>query len=485
MLSKVPASKDSRVLLINPPMSMEEQAGKSSMEVVTNILPSLGIGYIAAVLEENDIAVEVIDCQPLNIDHEELRKELKRKEADVIGITATTLSFPSAVKTAVEAKKECSDSYIVIGGPHITAAPETTMAHGCFDAGVYGEGEVTFLELIQKIGAGEDLKNVKGLYLRKNGKTYFTGHRPFIQNLDKLPFPARHLFPPLSSYHPTSASCRSEPLATIMSSRGCPNKCTFCDRKIFGNVTRLRSVDNILDEMEEVIYKHGAREIKFFDDTFTLDKNRILDLCKGISERGIDIEWSCLTRVNAVSQELLKEMRRAGCWQILFGLESGDQKMLNRMKKGITLSMSRRAVYWARNAGLNIRACFVIGTPGETLDSINRTIEFAKSLDLDAVNFYAFVPLPGTEIYDNLVKEGTLRHEKYEHYNVMINSPDAEIPYVPSGLTEEELKEQISYAHKSFYFRPRYIIRQILRTRKVGDVKRYIFGFRAVIGLTS
>lgn len=484
---RIRASKNNsiRVLLINPPLSMGEQAGKSSMEVVVNILPPLGIGYIASVLEESGVEVEIIDCQPLNMTHEELAKTLGRKDADVIGITSTTLSFPSAVKTAMEAKKESPNSFIVIGGPHVTAAPETTMSHGCFDAGVYGEGEVTFLELVQKIGMGESLNNVKGIYLRKNGKTYFTGHRAFIQNLDELPFPARHLFPPLSHYHPTPASCRSEPLATIMSSRGCPNKCTFCDRKIFGNVTRMRSVDNVLDEMEEVIYEHGAREIKFFDDTFTLDKNRIFDLCRGIKERGIDVEWSCLTRVNAVSEKLLKEMKRAGCWQVAFGLESGDQRMLNRMKKGITLSMSRRAVEWARKAGLNIRAYFVIGTPGETSDSINRTIEFAKSLDLDAVNFYAFVPLPGTEIYGNLVKEGTLRHEKYEHYNVMINSPEAEIPYVPSGLTEEELKERISYAHKSFYFRPRYIIRQLLRTRKVGDVKRYISGFRAVVGLTS
>lgn len=484
MLSNVPASKDSRVLLINPPMSMEEQAGQSSMKEVINILPSLGIGYIAAVLEENNIPVEIIDCQPLDMNHEGLKKELAAKEADIIGITATTLSFPSAVKTALIGKEVSPDSYIVIGGPHITAAPKTTMAHECFDAGVYGEGEFTFLELVKKISNGESL-NVKGLYLRKNGRAYFTGPRPFIQNLDELPFPARHLFPPLSKYHPTPASCRSEPLATIMTSRGCPNKCTFCDRKIFGNVTRLRSVDNVLDEMEEVIHEHGAREIKFFDDTFTVNKNRIFELCRGIKERGIDIEWSCLTRVNAVSEELLMEMKKAGCWQVAFGLESGDQKMLNRMKKGITLSMSRRAVGWARKAGFNIRAYFVIGTPGETLGSINNTIEFAKSLDLDEANFYAFVPLPGTEIYENLVKEGSLRHEKYEHYNVMINSPDAEIPYVPDGLTEEQLKERISYAHKRFYFRPQYIIRQLVRTRKSGDIKRYLDGFKAVRGLTS
>jgi radical SAM superfamily enzyme YgiQ (UPF0313 family) len=474
-----------KVILINPPLTMEEQAGNSSMEVVTNILPPLGIGYIAAVLEANGINVKILDCQPLNMDFNDLGKELKNKNIDVIGITATTLSLPSAVKTAFVIREFNPKSYIVIGGPHITAAPETTMANECFDAGVYGEGEETFLELIQKISDNQSITNVRGLYLRRDGKPYFTGHRPFIKEIDKLPFPTRHLFPSLSLYHPTPASCRSEPLATIMSSRGCPNKCTFCDRKIFGNTTRLRSIDNVLDEMEEVIYKHGAKEIKFFDDTFTLDKKRIFDLCKGIKNRGINIEWSCLTRVNAVTKELLIEMRRAGCWQVAFGLESGDQKILNNMKKGITLSMSRNAVKWARDAGLNIRAYFVIGTPSETIESIDKTIEFAKSIDVDVVNFYSFVPLPGTEIYADLVNNGGLRHEKYEHYNVMINSPDAEIPYVPPGISEEDLKKRISYAHKSFYFRPQYILRQLLRTRRIGDIKRYIFGFRAIIGLTS
>jgi radical SAM superfamily enzyme YgiQ (UPF0313 family) len=472
-----------KTTLINPPMSLEEQSGKSSMKVVTNILLPLGIGYIAAVLEQNNQNVKIVDCQPQDIRHNELRDILEKERPDIIGFTATTLSYPSTLKAARDAREVLPDATLVIGGPHFTAAPQKTMANGAFDIGVMGEGEMTLLELVQKITDGESVKEVEGIFYHDNGKLVFTGTRPFIKDLDSLPFPARHLFPSLSKYHPTPASCRTTPLATIMTSRGCPNKCTFCDRKVFGRVTRFRSPDNVLDEIEEAIEKHGAREIKFFDDTFTLNQKRVLEICKGIKERGIDIEWSCLTRVNTVSGELLKEMKKAGCWQVLYGMESGDQEMLDRMKKGITLEQGRKAVAWSREAKLNIRACFVAGTPGETVESIQRTVDFAKSLDLDAVNFYAFAPLPGTEIYDNLIDEGTLLHEDWEQYNVMVSSETAKMPYVPEGITEEQFKDIISRAHRSFYFRPKYIIRQILRTRGVDDLKRYLYGFLAIKGL--
>ena len=250
------------------------------------------------------------------------------------------------------------------------------------------------------------LSEIKGILYKENGEIKITAPRGYIQDLDALPFPARHLYPPLSEYRPVPASFIKLPLGHIMTSRGCPYQCIFCDRKIFGNSFRARSPKNVVDELEELINVHGAKEIKFFDDTFTLDKKRVLEIFKEMKRRNLKFPWSCLTRVNHVDAELLKEMKTAGCWQISYGLESGDQRMLNIMKKGTTVEQNRNAVIWAKKTGLNVRAFFVLGMPGETPESLKKTVEFAKSLPIDIVTFYSVTLYPGNELYEMAKKEG-------------------------------------------------------------------------------
>ncbi len=451
------------------------------MKSVMNIIPPLGIAYIGAVLEQAGHDVAIYDCQ-LDITHEELTRRLILDDPELVGISATTPTFPSALQVGKEVKQSLPETITVIGGVHVTALPREVMSFDCFDIGVLGEGEETMEELSAHIArkGTSNLKKVAGIIYRDGGRIKITGRRPPIKDLDSLPYPARHLLSPLSEYRPTPASYRQLPLAHLMTTRGCPYQCTFCDRSIFGSKYRARSVNNVMGEIAEVVEKYGVREIKFFDDTFTLDKKRVSAICREFKERKLDLEWSCLTRVDSVTKEMLTEMRDAGCWQVLFGLESGDPRMLSLLKKGTTVEQNRRAVRLAQSVGLSVRADFIVGTPGETKDSMERTLEFAIQMNMDFAHFNKFTPYPGTELYHRLIDEGytfdfvTRSCSQLDHTYTM---------YSPDGMTGEELSSFVDKAYKSYYLRSEYIFKQLSKIRSLTDVDRMIKGFSAIYNL--
>lgn len=478
--------KQVKTILINLPLSAHEQAG--SLEEVANIMQPLGIGYIAAVLEQNNFDVKIIDCRVLNMGFQKLLDILRKMQPNIIGLTATVLEIQKSIQFAETLKKELPNSLLMIGGPHITSAPKQTMEQSLFDIGVISEGEYTTLEIVQKLsesGTGKltpsQLVGISGIVYKENGEIKFSPPRRYIEDLDILPFPARHLYPLLSKYSPVPASYIKLPLGHIITSRGCPNQCIFCDRKVFGNRFRARSPKNIVDEIEELIKLHGAREIKFFDDTFTLDKQRVYEIFAETERRKLKFPWSCLTRVNYIDYSLLKTMKKTGCWQILYGLESGDQRMLNIMKKGTTVEQNREAVILAKKVGLNVRASFVLGMPGETSASLRRTIDFAKSIPLDVVNFYTVTLYPGSELYEMVRKEGKVLHDDFSQYNPLIDVKQSKLAYVPEAFTEERLKMMISKAHKEFYLRVSYILKQIFSIRSWSDIVRYLRGFQVIM----
>jgi len=469
-----------KVVLIEPPLPIEKEAG--SLKEVANILPSLNLGYLAAVLEKNGFNVEIIDARVLNLNNVQLLERLKQDKPNLIGITSTVLTINTVIELCKSIKKELKGSLVVIGGPHISSTPKETMKFGCFDIGVIGEGEYTLLEIVQQLSIGKlDLKKIRGICYIKNKKLIFNEARDYIKDLDELPFPARHLYPPLSEYHPVPASYKKLPLAHMFTSRGCPHQCTFCDRTTFGKRFRARSPKNVVDEIEECLTKYHAKEIKFFDDAFTVDKKRTTEICNEIIKRGLKFPWSCLTRVDNVSLELLEKMKEAGCWQVSYGLESGSQRILDLMKKGITIEQSRNAVNWAKKAKLNVRAFFILGFPGETLETINETIRFAKELRIDVASFYTITPYPGNEMFQMIKDEGKLRHMNYDDYVPLIDINSTKLAYVPDGITEEQLKRSVSRAYKEFFLRPSYIFRQIFSIRSLEDIKRYWKGFKAII----
>jgi radical SAM superfamily enzyme YgiQ (UPF0313 family) len=471
-----------KIFLVNPPLTRQEAAGK--MQRIINLLPPLGIGYIASVLEQEGFQVKIIDCPPLNLTHPDLQRIFETEKPHIIGFTITTVSVRSAIMAAQNAKAVLPHSLIVIGGSHPTALPEETMLNGPFDVVVLGEGEYSFLELVQRFrSASKDFSGISGLMYRENGELIFTGQRAYINDLDSLPFPALHLFPPLSVYHPMPGNVRKTPYTQMMTSRGCPYQCTFCDRKVFGQLFRARSPKNVVDEIETLMKRFRVKEVKFNDDTFNVDLKRVIDICEEILKRNIKIPWTCRVHVNNLSPDLLKIMKRAGCWQIGFGIESADPKILKEIKKSMSLEEGRRAVQLAKECGMNVKVSFMFGLPGETEETIQRTIDFAKTLAADIVNFHIFIPFPGTELFRTISARGALLHKNYQHY-CQLNLPEnMHLPFVPEGLTENQIRKFSSQAYKSFYLRPTYLYSQLRQIRSLLDIYRYWQGFLAIIGL--
>lgn len=468
-----------KIVLINPPFGEAFSVGSSrSIKYVLNIIPPLGLAYLAAVLEKHNHRVEIIDFT-VEIFTQDFFEKIKYDNPDIIGITSTTPAFESAKFLARRLKKIHPRTIIVIGGAHVTAMPYQTMDSECFDIGVLGEAEETLLELSQHIKENglENLGTIKGIIFKEGQRCVITPKREFIKNLDSLPFPARHLLPPLSKYKPTPASYRKLPLGVIITSRGCPHKCTFCDRAVFGNVYRKRSTENVLDEVRQLIYQFGAKEIRFFDDCFALDNKRVYKICDGMKKIKPNIPWTCLTTATSATKDLLKEMKSAGCWQVLFGLESGDGRMLDLLNKGATLEQNIRAVKWAKEAGLSVRADFIVGTPCETEESLKNTLDFALKMKLDYAHFNKFVPYPGTVLYKRLTEKGY----KFDFSQGSSITDHKNFLYIPETIPKKDYYMSfINYAHRRFYLRPGYILRRLFSIRTWDAFTGQIKGFLAI-----
>lgn len=470
-----------KVLLINSPFEQEEESvGRTkSIKKVLNIVQPLGIAYIAAILEKLNIEVKIVDCA-IGISFSELFKTIAKDPADVIGITSTTPAFVKAKKLAEFIREKFPEMKIIIGGAHITALPKETMSTGLFDIGVIGEGELTIEQLFKnyKNKRFERLDEICGIIYKDSKGIHQNKDQIFIEDLDSIPLAARHLLPHPKFYRPTPASCRMVPYAVIMTSRGCPSKCTFCDRKIFGERLRMRSVDNIFQEIEELVSEYGVKEIRFFDDTFTINKKRVYDICDEFEKRKLKLPWTCLTKASCVDGPLLKRMKQAGCWQVLYGFESGDSRMLKLLKKGNTVTINKRAIRLTKEAGLEVRGDFIVGTPGETWESLERTVQFTIDMKLDYAHFNKFIPFPGTELYEILTKQGyTFDFSKstiLDHKQIYYTNP---------GMNKDEFSRFLDRANKRFYLRPNHILRRLLSIRTLHQLKGQINGFFAIFEL--
>ena len=464
-----------RIVLVNPQWMHKEYFGK--FDEARSVQQPLGIAYLAAVLEKAHHQIKLIDAAALQYDKDDIIKETRSFGPDLVGITATTASFTKALDVAKEIKAERGPK-VVLGGPHVTALPEESIRNSCFDIGVIGEGELTLVELVARLESDQDLRDVKGIIYRRGNDVYRNSARPYIVDLDSLPFPARNLLPPLDVYRPTPSAHRSVPQGTMITSRGCPYNCTFCDHSVFGSIYRARSATNVVDEMELLIEKYAAKEIRFWDDTFNIDSGRVLRICDEIQARGIDVPWTCLARMNHMNKDALHAMADAGCWQIDYGIESGSQELLNRIGKGLTLEVVRRVAKMTNDAGIRMRGFFMLGLPGETEETMKQTIEFAKELDLSAAVFHITTPFPGTELYETTLESGEL-DSRVDWDNYSIFSSQAS-PYAPEGLTRETITQYQVKAYREFYMRLSFILRQVLGIRSLSDVRRYITGFAVV-----
>lgn len=473
-----------RIMLVNPPYGLEDLVGKSrSMKRIMNVVQPLGLAYIAAVLERDGYEVTIEDCQCLDVDHQTLIEKISKYQPNIVGISATTPTFGSSLLTAQMVKQNLPETVIVIGGAHASALPTETMTHDCFDVSVIGEGEYTTLELVKHIEKHGlmDLERVPGVAFKRNGKCFQTEKRPFIRDLDELPLPARHLLPPLALYHPAPTSYRRLPNAHLMTSRGCAGaNCVFCDRSVFGSKIRYRSVENVFEEIEELVDIYGARDLKFFDDTFTIDKKRVFRICEEFKKRKLDTPWCCLARPNTVNREILKVMKEAGCWEILFGFESMDQTVLTKMMKYTTVEQNLEAARLCQEVGISVRASFIVGSPFDTLETMEKNLREAIKMNPEFAHFHKFTPYPGSELYRMLRKQGY----KFDLVNWESQLDlKGQIMYHPDTMKDDQYRKWLIQSHKRYYMRCRYVWKQLSRIRSLEDVRRLWEGFRAIASL--
>jgi len=341
-----------------------------------------------------------------------------------------------------------------MGGPHVTIMDEQTLSeHPEVDIIVRGEGEQTMLELAHLTSKSslKGLHEVAGITFRKNGKIIRTPNRPFIRNLDQLPFPA-YKYLPLGKYQ-----LLGKAYIPIITSRGCPSQCTFClASRMLGKRFRTRSPKNVVDELEWLRDTHGADVFAFYDDTFTFDRKRAREICGEMKNRNVDLPWDCRTRVDRVSKELLAEMRDANCQLIHFGVESGSQKMLDAVKKGTSVKQNEMAIRWAKEVGISVAISVIIGYPGETMDTIKQTLDFIQKTDPDYVYVCVAIPYPGTELY-NLLKDLQWEMSKeWNHYD------EQTLVFKNPVLPPEKIRE----ARRTIYnhlFSPSYVLRKSLK----------------------
>ena len=438
-------SKSVRVVLVNPPPPLGAFVHYHN--------PLIGLAYIAAVLEKNGCEVTVVDCPPLNMTYEGLKREIVRLEPDIVGITSVTVTFSSALQATRVIKESYPQAITVLGGPHVTVTDEKTIRENPeTDIVVRGEGEQTMLELVD-LRSKSNLKNldeVAGITFRKNGHIIRTQDRPFIQNLDELPFPAYKFFP-LSKYRRFGRL-----ILPIITSRGCSFRCSFCRAPLMaGNRFRARSPGNVVDELVWLRDVHKPDAFTFHDETFTHNKKRVFEICEEMKNRNIGLPWDCSTRVDQVSEEVLAKMRDANCQFVSFGVESGSQKILNVMRKGVTVEQNERAIKWAKEVGLSVSISIIVGYPGETMDTLEQTLDFIRRTQPDDVYMSLATPCPGIELYD-LVKElGWEMSEDWSHFDMhaqVFKNPDLPV----------DLRETRRRFYNQFYS-PSYILHKSLK----------------------
>jgi len=418
--------------------------------------PPMGLGYIASELQRHGCAVRLIDANVEGLAADQVVRVLAQQRPDVVGLTVTTPLLPSAMAIARGLRRWPNPPILVAGGPHATVSPADLLEDDGFDYVVRAEGEKTMGALIDCILEGKRPGDVEGLSWRRDGEIVHNPPRPLAEDLEAFAYPDWSIFP-LRRY--SSLARRNDFCLPITTSRGCPYECTFCYKGIYGHKTRLRTPEAVVNEWQFLIERYGAREIAVLDDVFTLRADRAMAICELLVERGLDrVPWSTTNgiRVDNATPELMAALKRAGCYRVYFGIESGVPVTLRALQKHITLGQAQRAVAAAKQAGLEVGGYFILGNIGETAEDMDRTIAFALGLDLDYAQFTIATPYPGTKMYEQVVREGELLIDSWEDF-----ASYGSLVFRLGALTPELVARKYRKALRRFYFRPRFILRQL------------------------
>ncbi len=451
-----------KVLLTFPPYSMKERYNSNVGEDIGGHLPPLGLCYIASVLEEAGHEVRIMDCPTYKQTQQDVVNEVLSWKPEIIGLAAITILIDRAIEITKAIKETSPKTIVVIGGPHPTQMPEETLRDTGCDIVIKGEAELTFRDIATDPKPFLKQKIVEGT---------------MVKDLNTFPLPARHLLD-MKRYNSLPNNYKvSENVFQMMTTRGCPYTCTFCASA--NGKYRQRSVENVIKEIKHLKEKYNVQEIAFWDDIFTMNKKWVLDFCKALETENIKIAWTCESRLDLINEEIVQAMAKAGCWNMFFGIESGDQEILDNIKKKTTLEMVRKGIAMVKKTGMEVRGSFILGLPGETPEKGKKTIDFAIELDPDYAQFSIATPFPGTELWDTADKWGTLE-KNFKDYHIF-----APVFLVHGYPNIKELQKMQHLAFKKFYLRPSYILKRISRIRNLRDVKRSFKGLKMVLGMSG
>jgi radical SAM superfamily enzyme YgiQ (UPF0313 family) len=443
-----------KILLVYPRITEEEVYSQYSK--AAPCLPPLGLCYLARYLLDANYDVKIIDCVAQRLSLEELSSKIIEYSPTIVGVSSTTVAFYYAKQVLSLVKSINPEIITVLGGAHITAFHKESMEEcESIDIGVLGEGEQTLLDIVRKIDNNNSIDTVKGIVFRENRTVIVNERRPIVRDLDKIPFPARELLPNLSSYVHTAFRGKKKKLTTTMiTSRGCPFRCAYCDQSVFGRIWRSHSADYVFSEMKLLKEAFGVEFIAIEDDNFTLSEERVKAICKKIIRYPLDIGWVCSGRADNVDDEMLRLMKTAGCETIYVGIESGSPRILRLLNKNISKNKINEGIRKIKENGIKVLGSFILGVPSETKEEMVQTLDYALSLPLDGVSFFIFTPYPRTELRELAFQYGKVS-TNWKDYT---GHPSA-LPYTPNNMTQDELLGFQEKAYKRFLLRPSYICR--------------------------
>lgn len=449
------------LLLINP--YPEHAYGTNE----TTIEPPLGLGYLASVTEQKGLTCQIIDANLLQTKRSELLIQIKKIKPKIVGISVNLYTYQTALKIANSIKKRSPSIFVILGGPTPTSTPQKLMKECIADAICVGEGEETLNEILERYINNKHLfRNVPGIIYRNGKRIIQNTPRGFIQDINTLPMPAYHLFPDLLKY---KSRAIKKPFAPILTSRGCPFQCVFCSKDVFKYTCRMRSPENVLAEIDMLVNKYGVKQIDILDDNFTLSKDRTKKILDLIIKRNYDlyINLQSGVRTEGIDQNIINKMKKAKIFKIPFGVESGDEHILQVIRKQLDLKRVIKCTEMAKKAGMKVYGFFIIGLPGDTPETMQKTIDFAIKMNPNIANFAIAIPFPGTELYNMIKRDGKFLVNMDDGVNAGFYAN--QVFYELNGMDRNEILRYYKKAMRSFYMRPSKIFELLSGTRSLSE----------------
>lgn len=468
-----------RVLLLNPPERHTVQANlPEAVERLRGATPPIGLMYIAGAAREGGrYDVSFIDAHAERIDYPKLEQTIGIMRPDVVGLPVNTFTLLDAIEAVKVVRRASPESVVVAGGLQPFLYPRETAALSVFDYALQGEGERSFPKLLAAIEEWEGFERVPGILFQRGGRIVANPPPPPVENLDELPFPA-HDLTPIRRYRSIVTSRR--PVGIVISSRGCPFQCAFCSHSATGKRYRVRSPQNVVEEMA-FCKSLGIRYLLFYDEVMTVNKERMLALCAAIQGRDLRLPWMARARVGSIDADTLAAMKRAGCELVTMGIESGSPRVLARLNRPTDTAAMIDTFRQARRAGLRTIAYFMIGNPDEKMADVQASLDIAKRARPDMVHASVFTPYPATDLYEEGRRTGRFPTDFWRAFSAEPGADFRPPLWIEPGADEMEIGRRLRWFYRRFYLRPGAILRRLFSLRGLGDLSRHLRGFRALV----